>query len=210
MHADIGVRTISLTGTDRLGNLAVAPSKRAALLTVVTPPPVSTTQTIVPSWVTSTGYVEEINGRPKVGDAPSGGTRIGFMTLAAGDVKWLTVSPAGRAATANVLGWNDDGTAALIFSTSTDFKDRWIHTVTGDSGTLKLVDTLHDSAWVGGPCFGAPAGSTAGAASTSSPKPTATRTSTRSRRRRRQAAAHEGQVGSERASRSRETARASI
>ena len=150
--ADIGVRTISLTGTDRLANLAVSPSTRAALLTVVTPAAATATATIVPSWVTSTGYVEEINGRPKVGDAPSGGTRIGFMTLPAGDVKWLTVSPAGRAATANVIGWNDAGTAALIYSSSNDFKDRWLYSVTADSGKLTLLETLHDSAWVGGPC----------------------------------------------------------
>ena len=29
---------------------------------------------------------------------------------------------------AQVLGWNDDGSKALLFSTSTDFKNRWIHT----------------------------------------------------------------------------------
>ena len=53
----------------------------------------------------------------------------------------------------SVLGWSDDGARALLFTVARDFKDRWIHTVTSD-GSLKLVDTLHDSAWVAGPCFG--------------------------------------------------------
>jgi dipeptidyl aminopeptidase/acylaminoacyl peptidase len=150
--AGIGVRTLTLPRNDRVANIAVAPSERAVLVTVATPAPAPATQTLVPSWVTSSGYVEEINGRPKVGDAPAGVTRIGFMTLPSGDVKWLTVAPPGRAATANVIGWNDAGTAALIFSSSADFKDRWLYSVTADSGKLTLLETLHDSAWVGGPC----------------------------------------------------------
>jgi dipeptidyl aminopeptidase/acylaminoacyl peptidase len=150
--AGIGVRTLTLPRTDRVANLAVAPSEHAALVTVLTPAPAPATQTLVPSWVTSSGYVEEINGRPKVGDAPAGVTRIGFMSLPSGDVTWLAVSPPGRAATANVVGWNDAGTAALVFSSSADFKDRWLYSVTADSGKLTLLETLHDSAWVGGPC----------------------------------------------------------
>src|SRR5690606_18613462 len=34
-----------------------------------------------------------------------------------------------------------------------DFKTRFLHSVTSD-GTLRTVDTLNDSAWVAGPCFG--------------------------------------------------------
>ena len=95
-------------------------------------------------------------------------------------VHFLRVGDDGVApSAAQVLGWNEDGSRALLFSTSTDFKDRWIHTVTGDSGTLKLVDTLHDSAWVAGPCFGCGGWYDGGSASTSSPKRTATRISTR-------------------------------
>ncbi|HVE32672.1 MAG TPA: prolyl oligopeptidase family serine peptidase [Gemmatimonadaceae bacterium] len=150
--AGIGVRAFSLTGTDRVGGLVVAPSEHAALLTVITPSTTTATQTLVPSWVTSSGYVEEINGRPKVGDAPAGVTRIGLMSLPSGDVKWVTVSPPGRATTSNVVGWNETGTAALVFSNSADFKDRWLYAVSADSGKATLLETLHDSAWVGGPC----------------------------------------------------------
>jgi len=148
----IGVRTFSLTGTDRVAGLAVAPSERAALVTVVTPATTTATQTLVPSWVTSSGYVEEINGRPKVGDAPAGVTRIALMSLPSGDVKWLTVTPPGRAASSNIVGWNESGTAALVYSASADFKDRWLYSVGADSGKTTLLEALHDSAWVGGPC----------------------------------------------------------
>jgi dipeptidyl aminopeptidase/acylaminoacyl peptidase len=145
------VRPLHLMQGERIGTLSISPNGKALLITTFVPND-RALATKVPNYVTETGYTEDINSRSKVGDFQAGG-RIAFMALPAGTVRFLNVSEGGVPSQAQVAGWSDDGTRALLFSTSANFKDRRLHTVT-DDGTLKLVDTLRDSAWVGGPCFG--------------------------------------------------------
>ena len=149
------VKALYLLPNERVTTLSVAPSGRA-LLIVTTVPNDRTLNARVPNYVTTSGYTENIDSRSKVGDGQASG-RIAFMSLPSGDVKFLAIAPPGdttrRAQSASVLGWNDAGTHALVFATSDDFKTRWIHTVRADSGTVRTVDMLRDSAWVAGPCF---------------------------------------------------------
>jgi len=49
-------------------------------------------------------------------------------------------------------GWNDAGTKAFVVSVSFDNKDRWLWSVDAASGERTLLDSLHNDAWVGGPC----------------------------------------------------------
>ena len=152
-RAALRIRPLTLMAGERIGNLSVSPNGRSVLITTVIPDD-RALATRVPNYVTESGYTEDINGRTKVGDYQSGG-RVAFMSLPSGNVHFLRVGEeATTTSSVQVMGWTDDGSKALLFSTATDFKDRWIHTVSGDSGTLKLVNTLHDSAWVAGPCFG--------------------------------------------------------
>jgi dipeptidyl aminopeptidase/acylaminoacyl peptidase len=147
------IRPLNLNAGERIGNLSVSPNGKSVLITTVIPDE-RALATRVPNYVTESGYTEDINGRTKVGDYQSGG-RVAFMSLPSGTVHFLRVGEeATTTSSVQVMGWTDDGSKALLFSTSTDFKNRWIHTVSGDSGTLKLANTLHDSAWVAGPCFG--------------------------------------------------------
>jgi dipeptidyl aminopeptidase/acylaminoacyl peptidase len=153
-EARLRVQPLTLMQGERIQSLSMSPNGKALLITT-TIPNERALATRVPNYVTESGYTEDINGRTKVGDFQNGG-RVAFMSLPSGDVKFLRVNGDGGTETssAQVLGWNEDGTRALVFSTSTDFKNRWIHTVGADDGSLKLMDTLHDSAWVAGPCFG--------------------------------------------------------
>jgi dipeptidyl aminopeptidase/acylaminoacyl peptidase len=149
------VKPLYLLPNERVTSLAVAPSGRA-LLIVTTVPNDRTLNTRVPNYVTTSGYTEDINSRTKVGDSQASG-RVAFMSLPSGDARFLSIAPPGdtarRTQSASVLGWNDAGTRALVFATSDDFKTRWIHTVGADSGTVRPVDVLRDTAWVAGPCF---------------------------------------------------------
>ncbi len=130
--------------------------------------------TMVPDWITESGYTQERNTRSKVGDV-QGKTRIGLLEVATGEMTWLDLYPAddqgdegeeaseGGAehpdlAQARFVGWNDAGTRGLLLSVAFDFKTWWIHTVDAASGELTLVDSHFDEAWVGGPCFGGCAG----------------------------------------------------
>ena len=83
-------------------------------------------------------------------------------------MKWLTLSADSSSAvllTGNdadatpgviFLGWSDGGDRGdrgAFFSHSPDNKVQRLYTVDGVSGKLTTLDTLRDSAWVGGPCF---------------------------------------------------------
>jgi dipeptidyl aminopeptidase/acylaminoacyl peptidase len=152
-RAALRVRPLNLMAGERIGSMVISPTGRSLLITTVIPNE-RALATRVPNYVTESGYTEDIPGRTKVGDYQSGG-RVAFMSLPSGTVRFLHVgNDAATPSAVQVLGWTDDGSKALLFSSSSDFKNRWIHTVSGDSGTLKLMDTLNDSAWVGGPCFG--------------------------------------------------------
>ena len=107
---------------ERVASLAVAPNGRALLITTAIPND-RALATKIPNYVTETGYTEEINSRPKVGDFQSAG-RIAFMALPSGEVRFLKVAAdtTQTPSSASVLGWSDDGTRALLFSVSSDFK----------------------------------------------------------------------------------------
>jgi dipeptidyl aminopeptidase/acylaminoacyl peptidase len=150
----LGVKPLYLGTSERVTSLDVAPSGRALLVTTVSA--TGFRQTGVPQFVTASGYTEELRVRTKVGDAQDTG-RIGFVSLPTAATKWLAVTPGDSAkptSSTAVLGWNPSGTMALVFATSRDFKTRWVSTVTADSGHVRPVDVLRDTAWVNGPCFG--------------------------------------------------------
>jgi dipeptidyl aminopeptidase/acylaminoacyl peptidase len=149
------VKPLYVGATERVTSLEVSPNGKALLITT-TIPATGTRQTGVPQFVTTSGYTEELRVRTKVGDAQNTG-RVAFISLPSGDTKWLAVSPGDSAkptSSASVLGWNPSGTTALLFASSRDFKTRYISTVSAETGTVRVVDTLRDTAWVNGPCFG--------------------------------------------------------
>ena len=148
------VTPLFLGRTERLFGLEVAPTGSALLLSTSIPN-TAVRRTEVPQYVTRSGYTEEITGRTKVGDAQDAG-RAGFMDLPSGSVTWLKLIPgdsAGTPAFTRLIGWNDAGNAALLFTVTSDFKTRYLQQV-DTTGTVTTLDVLHDSAWVAGPCFG--------------------------------------------------------
>jgi dipeptidyl aminopeptidase/acylaminoacyl peptidase len=145
------LKSVTLAPGERLGQVSVSPAGTAVLFTTTTAPADARTG-IVPNYVTASGYTEDIPNRTKVGDAQPV-TRIGFQSLPQGDVKWLrTIDTDSAIANSNVVAWNDAGTQALVVGSSRNFKTRQLSLVDAATGTLKAVETLTDSAWVGGPC----------------------------------------------------------
>jgi dipeptidyl aminopeptidase/acylaminoacyl peptidase len=124
--------------------------------------------TMVPDWVTGSGYTEELNVRSKVGDEQSS-SRLGLIDVATGQATWLDLLPADYReglgetddpdyADITIHGWNDAGTHALITAVSFDYKTRWIYTLEAATAELTLLEAWFDEAWVGGPCFNGCAG----------------------------------------------------
>lgn len=147
-------KTLYLKPRERVTALSVSPSGKALILTTT----IATSdarRNIVPNYVTLSGYTEDIPNRTKVGDVQAGG-RAAFMELPSGELRWLHPIPGDTTATPSVirtLDWNDAGTQAMLFAERPDFKERYIHLVNADGGRLTTLDVLHDSAWVGGPCY---------------------------------------------------------
>ena len=146
-----GPKSVTLLPNERVGQISVSPNGSAVLFTTTTAAADARTG-IVPNYVTSTGFTEDIHNRTKVGDAQPV-TRIGFQALPRGDVKWLrTIDSDSLIANSNVLGWNDAGTQAIVVGSSRDFKTRQLSTVDAATGALKALEVMRDTAWVGGPC----------------------------------------------------------
>lgn len=154
--ADLAERpkALYLLPNERITQFSVSPSGRAILFATATSQP-NARQTNVPNYVTLSGYTEDLLVRTKVGDV-LGGARVGVMQVPSGSVTWLRPIPGDSTAIPSMLsllGWNDAGTQALVFSEQRDFKARYIQRFDADSSRLVTLDVLRDSAWVGGPCY---------------------------------------------------------
>ena len=132
--------------------------------------------TVVPSYVTQSGFTADIPGRTKVGAAQGSYNFYVFDKLKDTVIKVITDSLPGstqsplyekdypakfakkKAApkSVSVFGpyWNEEGTSAVVDIRSDDFKDRWIMQLDAATGHLKIVDHQHDEAWIAGPGIG--------------------------------------------------------
>ena len=140
---------------------------------------------IVPSFVNETGYTEDIQGRTSVGDAQSR-VLLAVLNLETGKAVWADGSfapPADEAPAAGVpkpgepgeskgkkaereIRWSmpdvsSDGKYAVSGARSTDNKDRWYVLLDPETGKSRVIDVLHDDAWIreAGGGFGSPGAS---------------------------------------------------
>ncbi|HTP11984.1 MAG TPA: DPP IV N-terminal domain-containing protein, partial [Bacteroidota bacterium] len=131
--------------------------------------PADAKRTIVPSYVTESGYTEDIPGRTMVGEPE---TKYEFYVYnveldtvvqvktddipdiiakkAPGDTSKGKPKP--RDVFFNGPYWSDDGKQAFVQVFSQDNKDRWIVLLDCANAKFgKLLDHQHDEAWIGGP-----------------------------------------------------------
>jgi dipeptidyl aminopeptidase/acylaminoacyl peptidase len=148
-----GLQTIYLAATERVTGIDVAPNGRAALVVIGQPATAAQRQAEVPQFVTASGYVENLKARTKVGDATNK-QRVLWVSLPSGKATPLKVFGADSSVTGNVAvaGWNDDGSRAALFVFPANRKSRLLTLVRSDTAAFTAVETLRDSAWVGGPC----------------------------------------------------------
>ena len=152
-------------------DLMLSPDETHAFV-IVNERPSNAKNTIVPNFVTESGYTEDIRGRTNVGDTQDR-RLLAIVNLKTGKSVWADGSfappvsdaekpPAagataadgkpGRAAEREIR-WSipvvsDDGKLIVASARSADNKDRWFVTLDPASGKTKVIDTLHDDAWV--------------------------------------------------------------
>ncbi|HOA39415.1 MAG TPA: prolyl oligopeptidase family serine peptidase, partial [Flavihumibacter sp.] len=139
--------------------------------------PANAKSTIVPAYVTESGFTENIPARTKVG-APMGVQELflfdrrkdtvysiktdsipGIRDLPdyvsdypvkfAADIK----KPPVRQVSFSGISWAPTGTYAVVDIRAVDNKDRWLMLL-DSTGKLALIDRQHDNAWIGGPGTG--------------------------------------------------------
>jgi dipeptidyl aminopeptidase/acylaminoacyl peptidase len=132
--------------------------------------PVGAKNTIVPNYVTESGYTEDIPGRSNVGDTQDR-RLLAVLNLETGKTVWADGSfappiepsesdarpqpgsqgPPRRAE--RDIRWSmpassDDGQYVVASARSADNKERWIVTVDPPTGKTRVLDALRDDAWV--------------------------------------------------------------
>ena len=157
---------IELLERQTAADLMLSPDD-AHVFALVSERPAGARNAIVPNWVNETGYVEDIPGRSAVGDAQNR-FLLAVLNLKTGTSVWADSSfappseepaPASGAPGAtpkkaereirwSMPGVSDDGHYALAGARSTDNKDRWYVLIDPDTGKTRVVDALHDDAWI--------------------------------------------------------------
>ncbi|MCX2472935.1 prolyl oligopeptidase family serine peptidase [Pedobacter sp. MC2016-05] len=157
-----------------LNNVVISPNGRFVTYKL-TAPAQNNHNTVIPNYVTASGYTEDIPGRTKVGENES--VSQGFIydtqrdsvyaiqTATIPGIKDIpdfykdypkvldSLKKKNNDRVVNFFGplWNENGSAAVMVATSTDNKDRWILNLDASTGKFNLIDRQHDEAWIGGP-----------------------------------------------------------
>ena len=150
-----GLPTTYLGVGERLTQLSVSPDLQTAVVLTASTAPGQARVALVPNYVTSSGFTEDIPARTKVGDVNTR-FRAYRLDLKTGKLAALHVIGGDSSRVASqvrFMGWSDDGSAGLLTAGTPDFKWRYLTSV-GASGNVQVVDALRDTAWVGGPCGG--------------------------------------------------------
>ena len=149
-------------------NLSLSPDGKYVIATI-NEPGTGSKNTIVPNFVTESGYTEDIPGRTKVGDTQNR-TRLVIINVETGETK--NVDHGIRAGTGSErieaqrsqstalkdrdvqlsqLQWSEDGKNAVLMGRAVDNKDRWVLLLDPATGKTKVLANIHDDAWVDGP-----------------------------------------------------------
>lgn len=142
--------------------------------------------TIVPSYVTESGFTEDLPARTKVGgtqntyemlvysvdkdtvllvktdeipgifDVPE--FRKDYPPKKVKDEKGKEKKPEPRPVIMFGPYWSEDGKNNVVVARAQDNKDRWLLSLDVATQKMKLIDRQHDDAWVGGPGTGFGAG----------------------------------------------------
>ena len=154
--------------------LSISPDEKYVIASVAQTA-TGTKSSIVPNYVTESAYTEDISARTKVGDTQNR-IRLGVFDVASGEVKWVdhgqrltadtpAVAESGEGRRGAERGseprerdvrlanpmWSEDGKHAVVQARAADNKDRWILLIDPATAKTRVLDHLHDDAWINGP-----------------------------------------------------------
>lgn len=160
-----------------LTGLVVSPDARYISYKVIMPA-TGAVNTIVPNYVTSSGYTEDIVARTKVGEPKPAYESFIFdrqrdtvYKIHAEQIPGIKDLPdyvkdypkqleirkqknEDRKVDINGPFWNAEGSSAIVIVEALDNKDLWILKLDVATGNLSIIDRQRDEAWIGGPGIG--------------------------------------------------------
>lgn len=162
------------TGTRNVSNIKLSPDGRFITYSLTQSSGVSKNAK-VPSYVTESGYTEELSTRAKVGSTQAltdfwiynieKDTAYPVITSNIPGIKdrpdyvkeypeLINKEAKDRDVLITAPKWSEDGKHAFVIVRSHDNKDRWIMLLDPEMGTLKNLDRQRDEAWIAGPGIG--------------------------------------------------------
>ena len=163
-------------GDDNLRGMVISPDLRFVVYKLSKPG--GDKNTIVPDYVTQSGYTTDLRARSKVGGESDQfeswildlqkdtSYRIETKGIegiydkpkyaqeyAKDSESFKETYDEPRAVSIDMPVFLEDG-KAVVNITSQDYKDRWIMSLDLSNGMLKILDRQHDDAWIGGPGVG--------------------------------------------------------
>jgi dipeptidyl aminopeptidase/acylaminoacyl peptidase len=104
--------------------------------------------TIVPNYVTRSGYTETIESHPKAAYSAYE-VAVGVVSLENGEVKWIDCGQGERKVYAGGPIWSPDGKQCILTAQAEDRKDHWLLRLEPATGKTSIILQVHDDAWVG-------------------------------------------------------------
>ncbi|HVM86788.1 MAG TPA: prolyl oligopeptidase family serine peptidase [Puia sp.] len=163
-------------GDAQLNNIMISPDGRFITYRLLKFPK-NVKHSIVPDYVTESGFTEDIPGRTKVGASQTTSEFFVFDTQKDSLIEiktnqipgindapdYVKYYPSKDSSAKKILSrnvningpiWSPHGTYAVVDIHSYDNKDRWLMLLDAVTGKLKLLNRQRDEAWVGGPGIG--------------------------------------------------------
>ena len=147
-----------------VASLQLSPDEKYVIASIHEPA-TGAKHTVVPNFVTESGYTDDIPSYDKVGDKQSL-ARLAILSATTGEVTWVdhgqraavqaadAKAPADREVQLSEPLWSEDGTKAVVDARAIDNKDRWILAMDEATGKTRVVAHDHDDAWIDGPGIG--------------------------------------------------------
>lgn len=104
--------------------------------------------TIVPDYVTRSGYTEDIQAHPKAEYALMH-TTAGIVSTASGEVKWINYRQGERRISPRSFYWSPGRKTCVLTARSEDRKDAWLFRLDIPTGNTTIIEHIHDDAWIG-------------------------------------------------------------
>ena len=177
------LRSINI-GEQILLGLTISPDGRFVGYRLTKPSDVKST--IVPNYVTESGFTSDIRGRTKVGEPQNNSEffiydrkKDAVFTIQTDSLPGIRdlpgyvkdypkkfeqqiKEPPARPVVIGDISWSPNGTYAILDIRSQDNKDRWLMMFDPKATKLKLIDRQRDEAWIGGPGTGGFSGTNTG------------------------------------------------